>query len=76
MHLVESAEIIFHHLSDHNPCKISLRTPDNIELCKSPWKLNNDVLNSTIYRTVINRLIEIHKIPYQLYLVGGVNKWF
>ena len=53
-----SAQILYHPLSDHNICKIELRTADQMKIYKSNWRLNNTILNIPIYKQKIENILE------------------
>lgn len=55
--LVDTAEIIPHTASDHNICKLSLKTPDNLLIAKSPFRLNNRVLKHKKFQTITREII-------------------
>ena len=63
--LVHDATIIKCSISDHNPVKISLRTPNNTLIARSKWKLNTTVLNHRKYQSIIKDTITTHKNELQ-----------
>jgi hypothetical protein len=58
--LLVSAQITAHTASDHNICRITLRTPDNLTIAKSSWKLNNKVLKHRKYQNSIRDILTRH----------------
>lgn len=63
--LLQAEDIIKHTASDHDICYISLRTPDNLIISKSNWRLNKRVLKQNKYQKIVKNIMATHleKLP-------------
>ena len=74
--LLDSAEIIRHTASDHNPFRIKLRSPNNTLIAKSIWRLNSKLLLHEKYKKIISDIINNYllQINPQIDIVSWYKK--
>lgn len=74
--LIHDTEIIKSSISDHNPVKLSLKSPNNILIARSSWKLNTKVLTHKKYQEIINEIITKFKNERVNYPDIDIITWY
>ena len=74
--LLQKAEITKHTASDHDICSISLKTPDNLIISKSNWRLNKKVLQQRKYQNLINLTLTTHLNNFTQDAQQDIIEWY